>query len=199
LRLHTSVHRADLPPWCTASTLQRLLRTEPDWLSFAITLAERNVARGTGGPFGAVIVDDASGEALGVGVNRVEALNNPVLHAEVVAITSAAATLRAYAIGAVIPRATLYTSSEPCVMCLGAVHWAGLHRVVFAAPVSAAERIGFNEGPNQRQLRAGLAAHGVRFVRGAGIRRVTRLLAAYVALGQRVYNVAEARPTDSRR
>jgi tRNA(Arg) A34 adenosine deaminase TadA len=198
MRLHTSVHRADLPPWCTPDILQRLLRREVDWLAFAIALAERNVARGTGGPFGAIIVDDASGEALGVGVNRVESLNNPVLHAEVVAIASAAATLRAYAIGAVIPRATLYTSSEPCVMCLGAVHWAGLHRVVYAAPVAAAERIGFDEGPNQRELRAGLAARGIRFVRAAGVRRVTRLLAHYVALGRDIYNADEEGTTSGR-
>lgn len=188
MRLHTRVHRADLPSWCTAASLQRLLRREADWLAFAIALAEHNVASGTGGPFGAVIVDDASGEAFGVGVNRVEAVNDPILHAEVVAISAAAATLHAYAIGAVVPRATLYTSSEPCVMCLGAIHWAGLHRVVFAAPVAAAERVGFNEGPNQRQLRDGLAGHGVRFVRGPGVRRVSRLLARYVALGREVYN-----------
>jgi hypothetical protein len=70
--------------------------------------------------------------------------------------------------------------------------------VVYAAPVAAAERIGFDEGPNQRELRAGLAARGVRFVRAAGVRRVTRLLAHYVALGRDIYNADEDGPISGR-
>ena len=108
------------------------------WLTRAIDLATANVAGG-GGPFGAVIVRD--GEVIAEGQNRVTALLDPTAHAEVVAIRAACLAVQDFA----LPGAVLYTSCEPCPLCLSAALWARLDRVVFAADRHDAARGGFDD------------------------------------------------------
>ena len=95
------------------------------FMARAIQLSLDNVLSGKGGPFGAVIVQD--GKILAEGVNRVTAVNDPTAHAEVVAIREACSKLRAFE----LTDCEIYTSCEPCPMCLGAIYWARLARVYF--------------------------------------------------------------------
>lgn len=99
----------------------------------AIQLSVENVKRG-GGPFGAVIVRD--GKIVGEGSNRVTASNDPTAHAEVVAIREACRHLKTFTLAG----CEIYTSCEPCPMCLSAIYWARLDRIWFAnTKVDAAE------------------------------------------------------------
>jgi len=108
------------------------------WLARAIELATLNVASG-GGPFGAVIVRD--GALIAEGQNRVTANLDPTAHAEVMAIRAACQVLGDFSLAG----ATLYTSCEPCPLCLAASLWARLDRVVFTADRDDAARGGFDD------------------------------------------------------
>lgn len=108
------------------------------FIARAITLATENVAAG-GGPFGAVIVRD--GVVIAEGQNRVTATLDPTAHAEVVAIRAACQVVGDFSLAG----ATLYTSCEPCPLCLSASLWARLDRIVFAADRDDAARGGFDD------------------------------------------------------
>ena len=108
-------------------------------LGRAVVLAVENVAEG-GGPFGAVIVG-ADGVVLAEGQNRVTRDNDPTAHAEVVAIRRACAAAGSFS----LEGATLYTSCEPCPLCLSAALWARIDRVVYAADREDAARGGFDD------------------------------------------------------
>lgn len=102
----------------------------------AIDLSLKNVKKG-GGPFGAVIVK--KGEVLAESCNLVAALNDPTAHAEINAIRDAARKLETFDLSGCV----IYSSCEPCPMCLGAIYWARIDKVVFANTTSDAQNIGF--------------------------------------------------------
>lgn len=102
-------------------------------------LACEHAAAGAGGPFGAVIA--LRGEIVGEGWNKVTSTNDPTAHAEMVAIRSATRRLGRFDLRG----ATLYTSCEPCPMCLGAAYWARLDRVLWAATREQAAAAGFDD------------------------------------------------------
>ncbi len=104
----------------------------------AIGVAIKNVANG-GGPFGAIVVKD--NQIVGTGANRVTASNDPTAHAEVMAIRDAAQKLGTYNLSG----CTIYTSCEPCPMCLGAIYWARISGVYFGATKHDAEEAGFSD------------------------------------------------------
>lgn len=104
----------------------------------AIALSVKNVEKG-GGPFGAVIVKD--GVVIATGVNRVTANNDPTAHAEVLAIRQAAKKLGTFDLSG----CEIYTSCEPCPMCLGAIYWARLDRMFFGNSKTDAKNIGFDD------------------------------------------------------
>jgi tRNA(Arg) A34 adenosine deaminase TadA len=109
------------------------------FLREAIALARAGMDRNEGGPFGCVIVKD--GRVIGRGNNRVTSSNDPTAHAEVVAIREACQALGAFQLDG----CTLYTSCEPCPMCLGAIYWARPDRLVFAATRADAADAGFDD------------------------------------------------------
>jgi tRNA(Arg) A34 adenosine deaminase TadA len=167
----------------------------PDWLRdwpmpaagdetacmrIAISLATENVERGAGGPFGAVLRDDA-GRIVSAGVNLVPSTGNPVLHAEIVAY------LRAASMEEKLDRLTLVTSCEPCIMCLGASHWAGVGRIVSGALKADAEACGFDEGVGVVELRADMQARGVTFTSGLLRDEAAALFNRYRDLGRALY------------
>ena len=108
------------------------------WLARTVELAVENVANG-GGPFGALVVKD--GELIAEGQNRVTANLDPTAHAEVVAIRAACQVVGDFSLAG----ATLYTSCEPCPLCLAAALWARVDRVVFTADRHDAARGGFDD------------------------------------------------------
>lgn len=111
---------------------------DKQFMQQAIDLSIENVANG-GGPFGAVIVKD--NEVVAIGVNRVTANNDPTAHAEVSAIRAACQNIGSFK----LEGCTIYTSCEPCPMCLSAIYWAGLSRICFANTKKDAEDIDFSD------------------------------------------------------
>lgn len=109
------------------------------FLAQAVALSRTHMQAGQGGPFGAVIVRD--GVMIAEGWNEVTSSNDPTAHAEVVAIRRACAALGAFS----LKGATLYTSCEPCPMCLASAYWARVDRIVYANTRDEAAAIGFDD------------------------------------------------------
>jgi guanine deaminase len=108
------------------------------WIERAIELSKQNVASG-GGPFGAVIV--RNGKIVGEGVNRVTASNDPTAHAEVEAIRHACQNLKTFSLS----DCEIYTSCEPCPMCLSAIYWSHLSSIYYGNTKKDAARIQFDD------------------------------------------------------
>jgi len=108
-------------------------------MKHAITLALENVHSGSGGPFAALIVK--GGRIIAEGANRVTSTNDPTAHAEVVAIRGACRVLADFQ----LTDCDLYTTCEPCPMCLGAIYWARPARVFYAATAADAASAGFDD------------------------------------------------------
>ncbi|HLY41462.1 MAG TPA: nucleoside deaminase [Terracidiphilus sp.] len=115
------------------------VQPNPDFLRRAIALATENVQSGRGGPFAAVIVRD--GRIVGEGVNTVTATNDPTAHGEVNAIRAACKALGAFTLAG----CQLYTSCEPCPMCLAASYWARLEAIYYGCAAADAARAGFDD------------------------------------------------------
>lgn len=112
--------------------------TSEELMRKAIVLAEENVANG-GGPFGAVIA--RNGEIIATGVNRVTAEHDPTAHAEVSAIRAACKKMGTFDLSG----CDIYTSCEPCPMCLGAIYWAHIDKMYYGNDKADAKRIGFDD------------------------------------------------------
>ncbi|HVC47662.1 MAG TPA: nucleoside deaminase [Terracidiphilus sp.] len=119
----------------------------PVFLRRAIELATGNVRSGRGGPFAAVIVHD--GRIVGEGVNTVTAANDPTAHGEVNAIRAACQALGTFTLAG----CQLYTSCEPCPMCLAASYWARLDAIYYGAAAADAARAGFDDAFLYDELR----------------------------------------------
>lgn len=111
----------------------------PEFLRQAIALATDNVTSGRGGPFGAVVVRD--GQIVAEAANSVTAGNDPTAHAEINAIRAAARSLNTFTLSG----CELYTSCEPCPMCLAAAYWARLDVIYYGACAADAARAGFDD------------------------------------------------------
>ncbi|MGQ9805730.1 MAG: nucleoside deaminase [Chlorobiales bacterium] len=105
----------------------------------AIRLSLENVKLGTGGPFAALVA--RNGEIIATGTNQVTSLNDPTAHAEIMAIRNACRTLQSFNLSG----CDLYTTCEPCPMCLGAIYWAHLDRIYFGNTRTDAAEIGFDD------------------------------------------------------
>jgi guanine deaminase len=115
-------------------------------MQLAITLSLENVITGNGGPFGAVIVKD--NQVIATGINQVTNSNDPTAHAEIVAIRNACKILNSFQ----LTDCELYTSCEPCPMCLGAIFWARPKKVYFAATAQDAAKINFDDAFIYKQI-----------------------------------------------
>lgn len=122
-------------------------KANPEFLRRAIALATENVKKGAGGPFGAVIVRD--GKIVGEGVNTVTASHDPTAHGEVNAIRAAARALGTFTLAG----CELYTSCEPCPMCLAASYWSRLDAIYYGASAADAARAGFDDAFFYDELR----------------------------------------------
>lgn len=179
--MSSAVSEIRLPDWLAGLALPAAPVADDACMRLAIAAASKNVALGSGGPFGAVIRNDSSGEIIAVGVNLAMTSGNPVLHAETVAISLAGRRL------AEAGGVTLFTSCEPCIMCLGASHWAEIGRIVSAALKEDAEAVGFSEGAGTEQLRVEMEARGVVFQPGLLRDEGAAVLREYAARGGEIY------------
>lgn len=123
----------------------KLSKEDRRFLEAAINRAEMNISDG-GGPFGAVIVSD--GNIVAAAGNRVVAGHDPTAHAEVLAIRLAAEQMGTHDLSGCV----IYASCEPCPMCLGAIYWAGIRRIVYASDRYRASAAGFDDGKIYAEL-----------------------------------------------
>lgn len=131
------------------------MQGNPIFMEKAIALATENVTSGRGGPFGAVIVRD--GKVVATGVNLVTATNDPTAHAEVTAIRNAAAALATFDLAG----CEIYSSCEPCPMCLAAIYWSHCDAIFYGNTSADAAAAGFDDAflyeeikrsPEQRKI-----------------------------------------------
>jgi tRNA(Arg) A34 adenosine deaminase TadA len=133
-------------------------RINETYMRMAIRMSVEN-AEGGGGPFAAMVVKD--GEIVSKGVNRVAEGNDPTAHAEIMAIRAAAQKLQRFK----LTDCVLYSTCEPCPMCLGAVYWSGIPAVFYANSREDAARYGFDDSYIYEQLKRPLHKQQVSFTR----------------------------------
>lgn len=197
--MHRRALTIDLPEFATAAEQATPpLHSPADRMRLVVELSARNVSTGSGGPFAAALFAAESGRLVAVGVNSVVRLNNPVLHAETVALMRAASFTARYSLSPDLDEGgdragdgdtlVLYSSCEPCAMCLGAILWSGVKDVVFAARRDDAQRLGFDEGPVFPETFAYLRRRGVRVAAGPMRSEAVHVLELYRATGGPIYN-----------
>jgi len=190
--MHTPEIRITNPDWVRDTVdFDRPYPDDDARVRLAIALAHENVVRETGGPFGAAVFEAATGRLVGVGTNGVIRLGNSGAHAEMVALMMAQARVGSFTLQADVdgaPRHELFSSCEPCAMCLGATLWSGVTRLVFAATREDATRLSFDEGPVFPESYHYLANRGIAIERGRLRAEAIAVLDAYLARGGPIYN-----------
>ncbi len=179
----------DVPDWLDSIAAGKATYDSDDEkMALVIRLARENVDRDRGGPFAAAVFDIESGRVVAAGVNSVVRLWNSTVHAEIMAIMLAEQRLRSFSLRAPgLPAHELVTSSEPCAMCLGAVLYSGVRRLVTGAAREDAIAVGFDEGPVFPESYRYLAERGVVAVRGVRRREAAAVLEAYRERGGPIY------------
>jgi tRNA(Arg) A34 adenosine deaminase TadA len=179
-----------LPDWVEGVVDRgRRYASDEERMRLAIALSRENVVRGTGGPFGAAIFEAETGRLVDVGVNSVVRLNNCTLHGEMVAFMTAQARLRSFSLAAAgMPPHELFTSCEPCAMCIGATLWSGVRRVACGATRDDAMALHFDEGPVFPETYRYLESRGIAFARGVLREEARAVLELYRERGGKVYN-----------
>jgi tRNA(Arg) A34 adenosine deaminase TadA len=185
-----------LPSWL-AESLPRPDTGFPDSdgrMRLVIKLARQNVDRGTGGTFAAAVFDRETGTIIAAGVNLVTSLNCSVAHAEIMAIMLAQQRIGTYDLGSEGMRPLeLVASAEPCAMCLGAIPWSGVRRLVCGASGEDVTDIGFDEGAKPASWQRELEARGIEVVRNVCRSEAIAVLRRYVEQGGVVYNARRDR------
>ena len=179
-----------LPDWVGPFLTEQsdVFATVEDRMRLVIDLALANVDHDLGGPFGAAVLDRDSGRLISVGVNRVIASNCSIAHAEMVALSLAQRALGSYDLGADgLPVCELVTSTEPCAMCLGAIPWSGVRRVICGARDEDARTIGFDEGHKPADWVGALEERGIDVVRDVLREAAAAVLMHYHDSGGVVY------------
>jgi tRNA(Arg) A34 adenosine deaminase TadA len=178
-----------LPPWVRPflAAWDGPLDSPEARMRLAVALSAENVRQGTGGPFGAIVVNPESNDLLGAGVNLVTTSGFSMAHAEIVAISLAQAAVDDWNLGAG-GAAQLVTSCEPCAMCFGAVPWSGVGSLVWGARRVDAEAAGFDEGDKPVDWERSLENRGIR-TRGDVLREeAAGVLADYASRDGAIYN-----------
>lgn len=184
------VIQIEYPPWVDQVVrIGETYRTDAERMRVAIDVARRNVQAGTGGPFGAAIFESASGRLVAVGMNSVVRANNCTLHGEMVAFMMAQKALGSFTLAAPgMPLHEIATSCEPCAMCLGALLWSGVRRMLCGAARDDASRLHFDEGPVFPESYAYLEARGITIVRNVLRDEARAVLEQYRDMKGAIYN-----------
>lgn len=136
-----------------------IMQAKPEFMQQAIRLATENVTSGRGGPFGAVIVKD--GKVIATGSNQVTASNDPTAHAEVVAIRNACTALATFQLDG----CEIYTSCEPCPMCLAALYWARCSAIFYGNSAADAAKAGFDDAVLYAEVKKPLEERTIPIIR----------------------------------
>jgi tRNA(Arg) A34 adenosine deaminase TadA len=181
-----------LPAWLEeiVSGKDIIIPDPEDRMRWVIRLSRQNVEQASGGPFSAGVFAADSGRLLAAGVNRVEPLNLSPAHAEIMAIAFAQKRLQTWDLGhdAAMPT-TLVTSSQPCLMCLGAILWSGVINLSYGASADDVGHIlGFDEGPLPANWPQELLKRGITVESGCLRGEAAAVLELYQNKSGTVYN-----------
>ena len=190
-----TTYDASLPDWLIEDleSLPTVLPTVPERMRLVNELADRNWRAGNGGPFAAIVVDDATGEVVSVGVNVVLSSGLTASHAEVTALSLAQRSLGRWDLGADGADLSLVVNWRPCVQCYGATMWSGVRSLVVAGEGPLLEELtGFDEGPMVRDWAAQFEQRGIRVTIGVGYDDALAVYRAYGASDSVVYNARGA-------
>jgi tRNA(Arg) A34 adenosine deaminase TadA len=186
---HPTIH-LEYPDWVDeVVNWARRYETDHEKMRLAIAVSRANVERATGGPFGAAIYEASTGRVVAVGMNSVVRSNNCTLHGEMVAFMMAQQRVGSFTLNAPgVARHELFTSCEPCAMCLGATLWSGVRRVVCGAARDDASRLDFEEGPVFPESYHYLEARGIVIERNVLREEARAVLELYRTKGGTIYN-----------
>ena len=189
-----TVLKIQLPGWIEQflTGYPRKISSIDDRMAFVVEAARRNVAMATGGPFAAAVFESKSGKLVSLGVNLVDSGNLSILHAEILALALAQKKLGTYDLGRHdLPSHELVTSTEPCAMCLGAIPWSGVRRVISSARDSDAREIGFDEGPKIETWRSELEKRGIATLCDVRREDAVEVLRSYSLQNGKIYTSRE--------
>lgn len=179
-----------LPQWAIrlARSRHTPFLSKESRMRFVIALASTNVARGTGGPFGAAVFERAGWRLVAIGVNLVESARCSHAHAEMVALANAQQAVGRFDLSAAgFSPHELVTSCEPCAMCYGAIPWSGIRSVLCGARASDAEAIGFDEGAKPKNWVAEFKNRRITVVRDLCRKEAVAVLQEYKNGGGAIY------------
>ncbi len=182
--------QVEYPDWTdSVCDWNRCYGSDEERMRLAIAVSRANVERGSGGPFGAAIFEAPSGRLVAIGMNCVVRYQNCTLHAEMVAFMMAQRRVGSFTLNAPqLPVHELFTSCEPCAMCLGATLWSGVRRVVYGAAREDASTLKFEEGPVFPESYRYLEDRGITIVRNVLRADARAVMDLYRAGGGKVYN-----------
>jgi tRNA(Arg) A34 adenosine deaminase TadA len=164
-------------------------------MQLAIALSRESVMQKTGGPFGAVVVHEKTGELVSVGINLVTTAGLSIAHAEMVALSLAQLSVGQWNLSHSGPL-QLVTSCEPCAMCFGALPWSGISSLICGARKQDAEAAGFDEGDKPGEWVKSLQRRDIEVERGVLRSDAAAVLAFYRDSGGSIYNASHGHEKD---
>ncbi len=175
---------------------ERIFASIEERMHLVITLSRLNIEHKTGGPFGAAVFEQESGKLIAAGVNIVIAANCSIAHAEIMAIGIAQQMLGHYDLSSEeMPCYELVTSTAPCAMCLGAIPWSGVRRVICGARDEDARSIGFDEGAKPLNWVLSLESRGITVIQDVLREEAKKVLLQYQDSGGIIYNAHRTKPS----
>lgn len=183
---HPVLH-IEYPSWVDQLDWEKPYASDQERMRLAIDISRMNVELGTGGPFGAAIFESESGRLVSVGMNSVVRYNNCVLHGEMVAFMMAQQKVGSFSLKGPTSH-ELFTSCEPCAMCLGATLWSGVQRLVCGAARDDATRLNFDEGPVFPASYKYLEDRGIEIVHNVLRDEARAVLELYRTKSGKIYN-----------
>ena len=181
----------ELPAWVKPFLLdwQQPLVSTNQRMQLAIALSKESIQQKTGGPFGAVVVNEQTSELVSVGINLVTTAGLSIAHAEMVALSLAQLSVGQWNLSHSGPL-QLVTSCEPCAMCFGALPWSGIRSLICGAGKEDAESAGFDEGDKPDLWVSSLQRRGIEVERGVLRSQAASVLAYYRDHGGPIYNAS---------
>lgn len=183
--------RLSLPAWVDEilTDPEASYPSDDEKMKLVIELSARNVAEKTGGPFSAAVFDETTHRLIAPGVNVVVEGHCSAAHAEMMALGIAQQVLETHDLGAPgLSPHVLVSSTEPCAMCLGAIPWSGIRRLVCGATGEDAKRIGMDEGSKPAQWTETLRARKIEVNLSVRRTEAAQVLRDYAASGALIYN-----------
>jgi len=178
-----------LPDWMEEfiAGAERIFASIEERMRLVITLSRLNIEHKTGGPFGAAVFEQESGKLIAAGVNIVIPASCSAAHAEIIAISMAQKILGSYDLSSEETSYELVTSTEPCAMCLGAIPWSGVRRVICGARDEDARSIGFDEGAKPQDWVSSLESRGITVIQDVLREEARKVLSQYRDSGGIIY------------